>query len=393
MAKNFGRFKPTSARLAQYLRLHGALLPSDADSFKQGAMYEDHCVFCRSAHDHNYVFIMSSTGGNTEPVRVEGLYSCDACDNQIQAQLYTRPHQGAQDLFGEIDAFIYEGRFPALTHLHYEHLDPTVETSPPQHIRCIFCKGPTRDATDPYVDLSNTKPFYETIEVPMGCHPEGLDGGKVRVCLACVTKISNSNGFKTLDEHLDSFCTYTECARCGASYRIIHPEIDMRVAEGSVDQHMCGPCTYNHLVSSEVVTYAGLTLSDIYKGCRVFDDRSRTYWEENITIKRFSEQHCAFCKEEIIIDITILPEYIVDKFLTPGGDFICGLCGRRSVPPYLVISQGSYKIRVYIEKSDKMSLITWGPNDRLISEQLNLSSDAAAKQLLNLLPEPGLFNG
>lgn len=384
MAKPFGR---GANRLTQYIRMRGALLPSQLDEHRAGQVREEQCVFCFNPHTYIPLFHYPLGGGET-PERVPGIFVCDDCDNIIEAKLRSGTNTKTIGLFNDIQTFVSQGVFPDHTYEHYQHLNEEIEPNAKEKkLSCIFCKMPQRiNVSDPY-----TKEFCQEIDTPMGATQNWLDGGKVLICLSCVKLIEDElKQFRigTIEDYIETFTEVAICPVCDGNYLITKFEDEVRAQNGTLFKHMCGACTYELLTSdSRKLHYAGHDMRQLYK--------ARTdNFEANTAVVRHKEEICESCGQYILVDLTLIPEYVAAQYFDTSSNYICECCSKHGggYPP-LVMKLEAHTLRFYKDDTGKFTLVYWSTGDsRILSVRENVSPEVAKQELFALLPSTTLLD-
>lgn len=358
----------------RFVRSKRTLLPPNVQLYKTGNFKEDFCPFCDEPHDD--LMLMYRPTLHSQLIILEGVSTCIFCNNCLE--LKTEENK-MEDLFegfakraGEktvsrMDDFVYEGIFPSDVHKFYTHLDPDVEPFKVCSDKCIFCEGFTGGER-----ISNTPEVYKEIHTPMGNESYTLDGGVVRICSSCNLILSTRlpQGYMN---HVLTYCGFDVCPDCQQQYLISNLEMDARKSEGTFGHHSCSECTYNRFVNSHSLKSGDEDLLSIYNIKRD---------EETFKINRYVSKDCQSCNDEIGLDITYTPHYILQTYISKQGKYTCGECMFMDNAPTDIVLKDNKVLRIYNIK-DKFYVKTSTKNGK----HIHLHHELSASEVVNILLE------
>lgn len=323
----------------RFVRSKRTLLPHNISWYQRDNFKEEFCPFCDEVHSD--IMLMYRPTMNSQTIILEGVYVCEECDkaladktsdDQMEDLFEGFAKRAGEQTVSKIDAFVYEGIFPENTYKHYQHLNPDIEPFKVCSDKCIFCEGYTGGTV-----ITDRPEVYKELPVPMGNESYILDGGIVRICASCNLILSTrlTGGYMN---HILEYCGYDLCSDCGNQYIISNLEVDARKSEGTFGHHSCTECTYKRFIDSHSLVANDEDLLGIYKVSRD---------PESFKINRYITKDCGTCGDEIGLDITYTPAYILRAFISKQGIYSCSECLFMDNSPIEFVLNGDKILRIY----------------------------------------------
>lgn len=296
-------------RIGKYLNSGGAVLPKDFRMYTSSGPRKDYCLFCDEPHGGHSIFVYPN--GKLDGNWNSGTFACTEC----AADMYDMEHSLSGNLENimrvdersvRLNLYISKGKFVPEVDLHYKHLSGF--NYPPSK-KCYFCANETT---------------YRTLHVPVDHHGK-FSGGQVLACASCINKIEEKLGLPYYACHDQK---EVNCCKCNEPYFITQHEATARFYAGTSGSHMCPQCTYTALVEGDLTF-----LIDELAG------------EDN---ERFCVKHCSYCKEEVLLDLTIDHRVLHSMHLDKHKKVICSAClhGGKHSPIHVAYHNG-YTLRCY----------------------------------------------
>lgn len=360
-----------AAHLRRYLSDYGSELPPDIDSFREGGVYSQSCIFCSNPHDLVPVYEYNIINGVRTATGANCCHTCEKAVSQMVREHYSdiyyedRRNKQEVEFEDEKDSEYSKRKYKLNLYNTVREFDESLnkfilERNTGVPMRCYFCERQVAStAAELHVPVTGTGQ---------------VSGGRIKVCGSdqcnCYEEIWEFDTGGSDDREVLAKCSY-----CAGTFLITMDEFERERIMNSFGKHMCPTCVYQ-----------GIEMEQTNANSILYDPINRS-----IPYERFIHNECCFCYEPITIDLTYLHSRLKKVHTAPNNECRCWDCFVFKVTKpeeqyrfminefYCVVfyldKKWSYRISKVVNNEEKIQLRA--PTKYGVTEILEAITDAA----------------